>query len=733
MERFVYLDYNASTPIAPEVADEMRPFLEGFYGNPSSGHRYGLVARDLLEKARKRVASLIHAEVDEIIFTSGGTESNNMAIYGAALANKERGKHLITTNIEHPSVLEVFRYLETQGFSVTYLPVDSTGRVDPQSVEDAIRADTILVSVMHANNETGAVQPVEKITAICRKHGILVHCDAAQSAGKIPVDVTALGIDLMSLAGHKLYGPKGIGALFIRRGIHIEKILRGADHEQNLRPGTENTMQIAGFGKACEIAARDLQENMKHYREMAEKLWSGLHKALPDIRRNGLPGPLLPNTLNISFPGIEANVLVSELDELAVSAGAACHTEDITVSHVLEAMKIPVLYAMGTLRISTGRETKAEDVDFAIDRIVSTVKKLKGSTDSSGSTQEQEVVRLTRFTSGLGCACKLRPQVLEKVLQELPVPVDPNILVGRETSDDAAVYRIDDEHALVTTVDFFTPIVDDPWWFGAIAAANALSDIYAMGGTPLFGLNIVGFPSNRLPLEVLEKILKGAEEKCREAGIPVLGGHTIDDNEPKFGMSVSGIIHPGKIIKNRGVKPGDHLILTKPIGTGILATGIKKQVVSPFSAEKVMQEMARLNDRAAKVILEHQVHACTDITGFGLLGHLGEMLRDSGCSANIDSGKVPVFDGVKELIVKNIIPGGTKNNMDFTSAITRYPDNLAPWMKILLNDAQTSGGLLAAIPERETGTCMKQLLDQGINASDIGTIEPENTEIIRIY
>lgn len=732
MNKNIYLDYNASTPIDPEVAEEMRPFLDAFYGNPSSAHWYGLQARITLEQARKRVAGLIHAESDEIVFTSGGTESNNMAIRGAVSILKNKGRHLITSAIEHPSVLEVFRFLETEGFSVTFLPVDEHGQVNPEALEEAIRPDTILVSVMHANNETGTIQPIAELSRICRRHGILIHTDAAQSAGKIPVDVRSLDTDLLSLAGHKLYGPKGVGALYIRRGIQIGKLMLGADHERNLRPGTENTMEITGFGKACEIAGRDLEKNMKHYKETADALWHEIRQELSGIRRNGHPEEILPNTVSISFRGIEANLLVSELEHIAVSAGAACHTDNIEISHVLEAMHVPEEYAMGTIRFSTGRSTTIREVKLAAREIIDTVKRLQPtSIGQKTNVSEGNTIRLTHFTSGLGCACKMRPQALEKVLAGIPVLDDVHTLIGPENADDAAVYQIDEAHALVKTVDFFTPVVDDPWWFGAIAAANALSDIYAMGAKPLFGLNIAGFPSGRLPLTILEQILKGAADKCREAGIPILGGHTIDDNEPKFGLVVTGMVHPDKILTNKGALPGDCLILTKPLGTGIIATGIKNGLVSGEMIMKTMELMAALNAKASAIIQSHGARACTDITGFGLLGHLGEMTRASRVGAEIMLPDIPVLEEAMRLINLDIVPGGTKNNMDFTAPFVVYPENISPAEKIILNDAQTSGGLLAAVPENHAKKTIDEMNRSGISAAIIGkTVTGDSGRII---
>ncbi len=331
-------------------------------------------------------------------------------------------------------------------------------------------------------------------------------------------------------------------------------------------------------------------------------------------------------------------------------------------------------------------------------------------------------LRLTQFTSGGGCACKLRPQVLEKVLEEIPVMENENVLIGSGTHDDAAVYRLDEHTAIVKTVDFFTPIVDDPFWFGAIAAANALSDIYAMGAEALFALNIVGFPSNKLPMEVLRDILLGAREKCAEAGIPILGGHTIDDEDPKFGLVVTGRIHPDKILSNSGARPGDVLIFNKPLGTGIITSGIKQGKVTNELKERVIRQMATLNKTAAETMRSFDVHSVTDVTGFGLLGHLSEMTRGSKVQAEIRYDDVPVLPGVEELVDQNVVPAGTRNNLEYTAPWTHYAGNITQKQKLILNDAQTSGGLLIAIAEEESQALQKALSANKVENRIIGKI-----------
>lgn len=716
----IYLDYNATTPIAKEVADAMRPYLDTWFGNPSSVHSFGIKAKKAVIQAREQIAQLIGANPDEIIFTSGGTESNNYAIKGAAFANRSKGNHIITSAVEHPAVTEVCRYLENEGFQITYIPVDEFGLISIADVEKAISPETILITVMHANNEVGTIQPIAEIGKLAKKHQILFHSDAAQSLGKIDADVNRLGVDLLSVAGHKLYAPKGIGALYIRRGVKLQKLIHGADHEMNLRAGTENVLEIVGLGKACELALRDLHKNKQHFTKMRDLLYDRLLEKLPDIKLNGHPEKRLPNTLSISFPGVEANMLLAELTDVAASAGAACHTDSVDVSVVLEAMKLPIHFAMGTIRFSTGRGSTAEEINKASESIVEVVKKLKSTADSTPvSNPEIEGIKLTQFTHGLGCACKIRPQYLERVLKDFPIPVDPRVLVSLSSADDAAIYKINDEQAIIQTVDFFTPVVDDPYDFGAIAAANAVSDIYAMGGKPLFALNIVGFPDNRLPEEVLKQILKGAQDVANEAGFHILGGHTVEDPEPKFGMTVTGIIHPDKILRNDNLHEKDALILTKPIGTGIIATAVKRGLASENQASAARAVMRQLNKAAAEILYSFPVNACTDVTGFGLMGHLLEMSKGSRTDVQLDFSKIPFLEGVEQLAVNGVIPGGTINNKTFVSAMVDWGNKLTEHQQLMLCDAQTSGGLLIAIPDKFAGDLLTKLHQAGMPESNV--------------
>ena len=376
----IYLDYNGTTPHDPEVIEAMRPFLETEFGNPSCSHWYGIKPKQAVEMARRQVAGILNCRPNEVFFTSGGTESNNHAIRGVVRRLREKGNHIITSNFEHPAVLEVSRYLEADGIETTYLPVSEEGLVDSVDVERAIRPTTVLISIMHANNEVGTVQPITEISRIARKHGIVMHTDAAQSVGKIPTNVEKLGVDLLSVAGHKVYAPKGIGALYVRPPLEPEKFCYGAGQEMGWRAGTENILEIVGLGKACEIAQRDLKKNMARMKFLCDRLHEGLLGRLSGIRLNGHIQHRLPNTLSISFKGLEANRILEEIGlEVAASAGAACHSDSVEISHVLKAMGIPLEWAKGTIRFSVGRMTTQAEIDKTIRVVADEVKKFVAS------------------------------------------------------------------------------------------------------------------------------------------------------------------------------------------------------------------------------------------------------------------------------------------------------------------------------------------------------------------
>lgn len=717
----IYLDYNATTPIDVRVREAMLPFLDNYFGNPSSTHWYGVQSKLALEKARRQVAEFLGCEPDEIYFTSGGSESNNLAIKGVAFAQGRQSGHIITTRIEHPAVLEVCEFLRKRGFDVTFVGVDEFGRVAAEEIERAIRPDTVLISVMHANNEIGTVQPIKEIARTAAAYGVLLHSDAAQSAGKIPVQVRELGVDLLSIAGHKLYAPKGIGVLYVRRSVTLEKLIHGASHERNLRAGTENVLEIVGLGAACELAGRELSKRQEWTAARAAQLSNGLTERLSGIRINGHPTHCLPNTVSVSFYGLDANTILSELRDIAASPGAACHAAGTEISHVLTAIGLKPEWSLGTIRFSVGAPTTKEEIEHAVDQVVATVGRLRGR-DLSTVQAVSADVKLTQFTHGLGCACKLRPQLLEEVLSMLPKPTHPAVLVGAESSDDAAVYRLDDQTAIVQTVDFFTPIVDDPYEFGAIAAANAFSDIYAMGGRPLFALNIVAFPSQRLSMSVLEAILRGASDKAKEAGIVIIGGHTIDDLEPKYGLATTGVVSPQKIWRNIGARVGDALVLTKALGTGIISTAVKRGLADASAASAAVETMSALNKTAAETAADFEIHACTDITGFGLLGHLLEMVRGSAVAAVIDGDRIEPLAQALELAAAGAVPGGTQSNLDHVAGSVVFDARISPFQRILLADAQTSGGLLFAVAPQDADKLTAALTHRRVTANIIGEI-----------
>lgn len=345
----------------------------------------------------------------------------------------------------------------------------------------------------------------------------------------------------------------------------------------------------------------------------------------------------------------------------------------------------------------------------------------------------EEQVKLTHYSHGMGCGCKMRPQFLEKVLQSLPVPSDERIIVGTGSSDDAAVFRINDNQAIVQTIDFFTPIVDDPYDFGAIAATNSISDIYAMGAIPLFALNVVAFPTKTLSQDILEQILKGASDKAAEAGISIVGGHSIDDNEPKFGLTVTGIVHPDKILTNNHALPGDVIIFTKPLGTGILSTALRKGLADESDLAEAVKWMKTLNRASAETALNFEIHACTDVTGFGLMGHLSEITRGSGVDAEINFSKVPFMSNVRKYAEMEAIPGGTKGNYEHYSSIIRWDENLSQVERYMISDAQTSGGLLFTVPESVAGNLLEQLQRNGCQAACvIGKISGKGRGVISV-
>ena len=379
MNRSVYLDHNASTPVHPDVVAAMLPYFGERFGNPSSVHAFGRDAREGLETAREQIAHFLRVGKDEVVFTSGGTESDNLAIKGVAMA-RGRG-HLITSKIEHHAVLRAVQSLESQGFTSTYLDVDAFGMVDPDALRRAIRPDTILISIMHANSEIGTVQPARALGAIAREHGIPFHMDAVQTFGKVPIDLDGFHVDLLSFSGHKIYGPKGVAGLYIRKGTKMVSVQHGGEHERRRRAGTENVAAIVGLAKAVEIRGRDMAEEARRLTALRDRLWEGLRGRVPDVRLNGHPTERVPGTCNICFRGVESESIVLGLDlkGIGVSAGSACTSGNVEPSYVLVAMGVPVEWAMGAVRHSLGRSTSAEDIDYVIDSTVPLVAKLRSA------------------------------------------------------------------------------------------------------------------------------------------------------------------------------------------------------------------------------------------------------------------------------------------------------------------------------------------------------------------
>jgi cysteine desulfurase len=374
----IYLDYNATTPIDPAVVAAMRPYLEGQFGNPSSSHTYGQTAKEAVEQSRAQVAALLGCVPEEVVFTSCGSESDNQAIKGIAFAQRERGSHIITSQIEHPAVQSTCRYLEARhGFQVTYLSVDHHGLVDPAAVEAALTPQTILITIMHANNEVGTLEPIAEIGQIARRYGVAFHTDAAQSVGKVPVLVDDLGVDLLTVVGHKLYAPKGIGALYVRRGTMLDSLIHGAGHEDGRRAGTENVPYIVALGTACVLAREQLEPQTERWLALRHQLLSGLEARVGPVQVNGHPELHLPNTLHLCVPGVVGEDVLARTPGVAASTGSACHAGLMEPSAVLLAMGIEPKLALGALRLSLGRWTTAEEIERAIEVLSTTILALR--------------------------------------------------------------------------------------------------------------------------------------------------------------------------------------------------------------------------------------------------------------------------------------------------------------------------------------------------------------------
>jgi cysteine desulfurase len=375
----IYLDYAATTPVDPRVLKAMEPYFSEKFGNTMSLHSFGQEAKTALEEAREIVADLMGAKPSEVIFTSSATESNNLALKGVAFANRRKGNHIIISSIEHSCIMESAKWLEKQGFEITRLKVDKYGLVDPEDVKKAIKKETILVSIMHANNEIGTIEPIEEIGKICKERGVYFHTDAAQSFGKIPINVNKMNIDLMTVSSHKMYGPKGAAALFVREGTKIEPILHGGGHEMGLRSSTVNVAAIIGFAEACKICKKEMEKEAKRSTKLRDKLIKGVLEKIPGSHLNGHPTKRLPNNANFWFKGVEGESIVIQLDLLGIAAstGSACSTEKLEPSHVLLAIGLRPEQAHGSLRLSLGRWTTEKDIDYVLEVLPKVIKKLR--------------------------------------------------------------------------------------------------------------------------------------------------------------------------------------------------------------------------------------------------------------------------------------------------------------------------------------------------------------------
>lgn len=382
IKKRIYLDYAATTPTRKEVINVMLPYFSKKFGNASSLHSFGIEAKTAINNARNTIADLINAENDEIIFTSGGTESDNLAIKGVAYANIDKGRHIITSRIEHHAVLNTVKQLEKEGFKVTYIPVNKYGEVNPNDVENAITDDTILISIMHANNEIGTIQPIKEIGKIARKNGVLFHTDAVQSFCHLPIDVDKFNVDLLSVSSHKIGGPKGVGALYLRNGVRIKPLLNGGPHEFNKRAGTENVAGIVGFAKAAEIANKEMKNESVRLTRLRDKIIKSVLSLISGVRLNGHPKKRLPNNVNFSFIGVEGEALLLMLDSLgvAVSTGSACSSHDLSPSHVLLALDPDPIKAHGSIRITLGYKTTEKDIDYLIKILPDAVEKIRKMT-----------------------------------------------------------------------------------------------------------------------------------------------------------------------------------------------------------------------------------------------------------------------------------------------------------------------------------------------------------------
>ena len=420
----IYLDHSATTPVDPAVLDAMLPYLKNIFGNPSSLHSFGRSAKTAVEEAREKVAFLINADPVEIFFTCGGTEADNLAIIGAVSAHEKKKSHIITSSIEHPAVLTTCKYLEKAGSAVTCLPVDKHGLIDPLDVKKAIRSNTAIISIMHANNETGTIEPIKEIGLIARERDVSFHTDAVQTAGKIPIDVNDINVDMLSLSGHKIHGPKGVGVLYIRKGTKISPMFYGGHHEGGLRAGTENVPAIAGLGKACEISLNGLTLQMDHMKDLRDRLETGIKERIERIKINGHPSERLPNILNVSFEGIEGEPVILNLDKMgiAASAGSACTSDSAESSHVLKALGVSAELARASVRFSLGRGNTKNEIDFTVDTLKELVNRLRSDStlQKNAGRKKQCLITFYETTDALHAEKVLKKKDMKSSLTSVP-------------------------------------------------------------------------------------------------------------------------------------------------------------------------------------------------------------------------------------------------------------------------------------------------------------------------
>ncbi len=706
----IYLDNNASTPLEPGVIDKMKQVLEENFGNPSSHHFYGIESKKLVQEARRKVAAMLHADSEEIIFTSGGSESNNMAIKGLLT---DPSKAVLTTTIEHPSVSNVCEQLPNE---VIKISVDDKCRIKMDDLTQKLSRRIGLITIMLANNETGTIQNIKSVVQQAKKFKIPVHTDAAQAAGKIPIDVEDLGVDLLTIAGHKMNGPKGIGALYVRKGTEIKPLIDGADHEKGLRAGTENVLEIAGLGEAAKIFAENTIEILTRQQQYRDRFFEALRNDIPNIEINGDLDKRLPNTVNIYFPKIDSSQLLAALPEIAASAGAACHADAITPSAVLKAMGLSDKRAQSSVRFSVGRFTTNGEIDFAVKKIVTVVNQLRKKTQHSRDPEK------LKLSNNLGCSCKVSPEKLSALLEK----------VSNRGFEDASIQPLGNGQLLLTSVDFFSPMVTDPFDFGRIAAANALSDIYAMGGRPISADNILVFPAKEKNNKAIQSILRGAAQTAKVAGIEITGGHSLSGDDLIFGLSVNGLADSGTLLRNSGAKAGDWILLTKPLGSGILCEAAKKSLINRKTFDTLIDTMVELNKNAAEIIINYQVTACTDITGFGFLGHLTELLRASNKAAVIDHEQIPVLENCRKMVDLGIFPNSFYANRNYYEKWVKWNRKIYDYEKKILHDPQTSGGLLFTVNETDKTVLLREFNRQNLRVSVVGRVIDRDKNLIQI-